>query len=105
MPRYGSVEITLEKPTPYFLQALTHYTAYPVPQHVIAAKGDNWTNVENIVGNGPYKIVEWVPGNYIKSIKSETYYGAATSRSTRSTITCRTTCPPRSPAIAPANTT
>lgn len=70
-----TLEITLEGPTPYFLQALTHYTAYPVPQHVVEAKGDQWTNVENVVGNGPFKIVEWVPGNYIKSVKSDTYYG------------------------------
>lgn len=69
-----TLEITLEGPTPYFLQALTHYTAYPVPKHVVEAKGAQWTNVENVVGNGPFKIVEWVPGNYIKSVKSETYY-------------------------------
>jgi len=69
-----TLEITLEAPTPYFLDALTHYTAYPVPKHVIEAKGDAWTNVENIVGNGPFKVTEWVPGNYVKSVKSDTYY-------------------------------
>lgn len=72
-----TLEITLEGPTPYFLQALTHYTAYPVPKHVVEAKGDQWTNVENVLGNGPFKITEWVPGNYIKAIKSDTYYGNA----------------------------
>jgi oligopeptide transport system substrate-binding protein len=72
-----TLEITLEGPTPFFLQALTHYTAYPVPQHVIEAVGDDWTNVENIVGNGPYKIVEWVPGNYIRAEKNPDYYDAA----------------------------
>lgn len=69
-----TLEITLENPTPYFLQLLTHYTAYPVPKHVVEAKGADWTKVENVVGNGPYKITEWVPGNYIKSVKSDTYY-------------------------------
>jgi oligopeptide transport system substrate-binding protein len=69
-----TLEITLEGPTPYFIQALTHYTGYPVPKHLIEAKGDQWTNVENIVGNGPFKVVEWVPGNYVKSVKSDTYY-------------------------------
>jgi oligopeptide transport system substrate-binding protein len=70
-----TVEITLEGPTPYILQALTHYTSYPVPQHVVEKAGTDWTDVENIVGNGPFKIVEWVPGNYIKAVKSDTYYG------------------------------
>jgi oligopeptide transport system substrate-binding protein len=72
-----TLEITLEGPTPYFIQALTHYTGYPVPRHVIEAKGDDWTKVENVVSNGPFKITEWVPGNYVKSVKSDTYYGAA----------------------------
>jgi oligopeptide transport system substrate-binding protein len=72
-----TVEITLEGPTPFFLQALTHYTAYPVPKHVIDEHGDNWTNIENIVSNGPYTPVEWTPGSYIKSVKSETYWDAA----------------------------
>lgn len=69
-----TLEITLENPTPYFLQLLTHYTAYPVPKHVVEAKGADWTNIENVVGNGPFTPVEWVPGNYIKSVKSETYW-------------------------------
>ncbi|RZA28370.1 MAG: peptide ABC transporter substrate-binding protein [Proteobacteria bacterium] len=72
-----TVEITLEGPTPFFLQALTHYTAYPVPKHLIDKVGDQWTNVDNIVSNGPYTITEWVPGSYIKSVKSETYWDAA----------------------------
>ena len=51
-----TVEITLEGPTPYFLGALTHYTGWPVPKHVVEKVGDAWTNVENIVSNGPYTI-------------------------------------------------
>jgi len=76
-PDDKTVVITLEGPTPFFLQALTHYTAYPLPQHVVEEFGDDWTNVGNIVGNGPYKITEWVPGNYIKAVKNDTYYDAA----------------------------
>lgn len=72
-----TVEFTLNGPTPFFLQALTHYTAYPVPKHVIDEVGDQWTQVANIVSNGPYTPTEWVPGSYIKSVKSETYWDAA----------------------------
>ena len=70
-----TLEITLEGPTPFFLGALTHYTAYPVPRHVIEEHGDDWTNPANIVSNGPYTVTEWVPGSYVRSVKSETYYG------------------------------
>jgi oligopeptide transport system substrate-binding protein len=72
-----TVEITLEASTPFFLQALTHYTAYPLPKHLLDKVGDDWTKVENIVSNGPYSIKEWLPGSYIKSVKSPTYYDAA----------------------------
>jgi len=70
-----TLEITLEASTPYFLQALTHYTAYPIRKDIIEKFGDQWTQPENIVGNGPYKITEWVPGSYIKALKSDTFYG------------------------------
>ncbi len=72
-----TVEITLENPTPFFLQALTHYTAYPIPTHLFDEVGDSWTKMENIVANGPFKLVEWLPGSHLKSVKNETYYDAA----------------------------
>lgn len=72
-----TLEITLEAPTPYFLQALTHYTAYPIRKDIIEKYGDQWTQPGNIVGNGPYIITEWIPGSYVKAVKSDTYYGAA----------------------------
>ncbi|HUH77360.1 MAG TPA: peptide ABC transporter substrate-binding protein, partial [Devosia sp.] len=72
-----TLEITLNAPTPYFLDALTHYTAYPVPQHLVEKLGDEWTKVENIVANGPYKVTEWLPGSYVHSVKNDTYYGAS----------------------------
>jgi oligopeptide transport system substrate-binding protein len=71
-----TLEITLENPTPFFLDALMHYTAYPVPKHLVEEFGDAWTDMENIVANGPYKIVEWIPGSYVRSVKNEDYYDA-----------------------------
>lgn len=71
-----TLEITLAQPTPYFLGALTHYTAYPLPRHVVEEFGEDWIQPANIVGNGPYQIVEWIPNSYIRAVKSETYYDA-----------------------------
>ncbi len=71
-----TLEITLENPTPYFLNALMHYTAYPLPKHVVEAKGDQWVKIENIVTNGPYKPVEWVPGSHVSNVKNDQYYDA-----------------------------
>jgi oligopeptide transport system substrate-binding protein len=72
-----TLEITLEASTPFFLEALTHYTAYPVPKHLVEKIGDEWTRVENIIGNGPYLVKEWLPGSYVRSEKNADYYDAA----------------------------
>ncbi|PWQ92319.1 peptide ABC transporter substrate-binding protein [Leucothrix pacifica] len=71
-----TLEITLEKPTPYFIGALTHYTAYPLPKHVLEAKGDDWVKIDNIVTNGPYKPTEWIPGSHVTTVKNDKYYAA-----------------------------
>jgi len=70
-----TLEITLERPTPYFLGALTHYTAYPVPKHLIETNPDDWVQIGTIVTNGPYKPVEWVPGSHVLTAKNEEWYG------------------------------
>ena len=72
-----TLEITLEQPTPYFIGALTHYTAYPLPKHVIDAKGADWVKIENIVTNGAYKPTEWVPGSHVLAVKNDKHYSAA----------------------------
>lgn len=67
------LEISLERPTPYFLDALTHYTAYPVPEHAVKEHGDKWVKPENIVSNGPYRAVEWMPGSHVRAVRNERY--------------------------------
>lgn len=71
-----TVEITLERPTPYFIGALTHYTAYPLPKHLLEKVGDDWVKIDNIVTNGPYTPVDWVPGSHVTTVKNEGYYAA-----------------------------
>lgn len=59
-----TLEIRLEHAAPYLPQLLKHYTAYPIPKHVVERVGDAWTNPANIVVNGPYTLVRWW-SNYI----------------------------------------
>lgn len=63
-----TLEIRLEHPAPYLPQMLMHYTNYPVPKHVVQAHGDDWIKPENIVVNGPFRLVKWW-SNYIVHIK------------------------------------
>lgn len=60
-----TLEITLEEPAPYLLGLMTHYTTFPVPQHIVEQYGDAWVQPDNIVVNGPYKLVYWVTGDQI----------------------------------------
>lgn len=68
------LQVTLERPTPYFLQTLTHSTAYPLPSARLAERGTSWLAPENIICNGPFSIVEQ-DETHTKAIKSPTYYG------------------------------
>src|SRR5919106_3945052 len=71
-----TLEITLESPTPYFIEQLTHYTAFPVPKHKVEELGADWIKPGNIVGNGPYTVVEWLPNTHVKSEKNPAFYDA-----------------------------
>jgi oligopeptide transport system substrate-binding protein len=71
-----TLEITLENPTPYFIEQLTHYTAFPVPKHKVEEFGEDWIKPGNIVGNGPYTVVEWLPNTHVKSQKNAAFYDA-----------------------------
>jgi oligopeptide transport system substrate-binding protein len=71
-----TLEITLENPTPYFLEQLTHYTAFPIPKHKVEELGDDWLKPGNLVGNGAYTAVEWLPNSHVKLVKNEKFYDA-----------------------------
>ncbi len=72
-----TLEIKLEYPAPYLPGLLKHYTAFPVPKHVIDKHGDQWTRPENIVVNGAYKLAEWRSGDYLRLVKNEAFDDAA----------------------------
>ncbi|MBP6011222.1 MAG: peptide ABC transporter substrate-binding protein [Alphaproteobacteria bacterium] len=69
--------IELEHPAPYLPELLTHYTTFPLPRHVLAKHASDWTRVENIVTNGPYKLAAWRPHDHIRLVKNERFYDAA----------------------------
>ena len=71
-----TLKVTLESPTPFFLQLLTHYTAYPVPKHAVEKYGDDWVKMDNIVTNGAFKPVEWISQSRISVEKNPEYYDA-----------------------------
>lgn len=72
-----TLEITLKAPTPYFIEQLTHYTAFPVPKHLVETFGDDWIKKEHIASNGAYVLDEWVPNTHVRLAKNKSFYDAA----------------------------
>jgi oligopeptide transport system substrate-binding protein len=68
-------EMTLEYPAPYLPGLLTHYTAFPLPAHVVTEFGDRWTRPENIETNGPYKLVQWRTNDFLEVEKNPFWAG------------------------------
>lgn len=55
----NTLEVTLEGPRGYFLTVLAYTAALPVNKGAIEKAGDKWTEAENIVTNGPWKMTQW----------------------------------------------
>ena len=60
-----TLQIELEFPAPYLPQLLTHYTTFPVPQHVVEMHGDAWIQPAHIQTNGAYKLVQWRANDFV----------------------------------------
>ncbi len=71
-----TLQITLEYPAPYFLGQLKHYTAYPLPKHIVEKYGKDWSKPEHIVSNGAFKLVEWKSQSHIKAVKNPKFFDA-----------------------------
>ena len=65
-----TLEITLERPTPYFLSLLTHYFAYPLHRASVENGARGWTRPGKLVTNGAYILTEWVPQSHITLAKN-----------------------------------
>lgn len=69
-----TLEVTLENPTPFFLELTAFYTYYPVDKKVVEAN-PNWANeAATHVGNGPFKMTGWEHKSKIVLEKNENYW-------------------------------
>ncbi|ADQ40310.1 extracellular solute-binding protein family 5 [Caldicellulosiruptor acetigenus I77R1B] len=72
-----TLQVTLEAPTPYFLDLTNFPTYFPVRKDIIEKYGDKWaTDPKTYIGNGPFKMTKWVHNSYIELVKNPNYWDA-----------------------------
>jgi oligopeptide transport system substrate-binding protein len=77
-PNAETLVIDLENPAPYLPQLLTHYTTFPLPQHVVEKLGSDWVKPGNLVSNGAYMLSEWRPHDHITLVRNPKFVEADT---------------------------
>ncbi len=69
-----TLEIRLIGPTPYFLGLLTHSTTYAVHRPSVEEFGNRFARAGQLVGNGAYRLEEWVVQSHIRLLRNENYW-------------------------------
>ena len=71
-----TLEVTLERPTPFFKELTAFYTYYPVNKKAMEANKD-WFKAQkpgDFVSNGPFKVEKWEQKVKVEIRKNENYY-------------------------------
>ena len=70
-----TLQVTLNAATPYFLELTAFPTFSPVLKATVEANGEAWaTKADTYIGNGPYRMTEWIPSSYIMYEKNPNYW-------------------------------
>lgn len=72
-----TLEITLERPTPFFLELLAHQTALPVSKASVEKNGADFVKPGVMVSNGAFKLVSHVPNDSLVVEKNPNHWDAA----------------------------
>ncbi|RCS25740.1 peptide ABC transporter substrate-binding protein [Phyllobacterium salinisoli] len=72
-----TLEITLEQPTPFFLELLAHQTALPVSKASVEKNGTKFVQPGIMVSNGAFKLTGHVPNDNLTVEKNPEYWDAA----------------------------
>ncbi|MBI4565916.1 MAG: hypothetical protein HY716_14605 [Planctomycetes bacterium] len=58
-PEARTLRVTLERPAPGFVERASTLPFAPVPEHVVRANRDRWTQPQHLVTCGPYRLEKW----------------------------------------------
>lgn len=75
-----TLQVTLSEPVPYFYKLLIHPSMSPVNKAAVDKFGDKWTQPANWVGNGAFKLSEWVVNERIVLVRNTNYWDNAETK-------------------------
>jgi oligopeptide transport system substrate-binding protein len=75
-----TVRISLSESVPYFTELVAHQIFRLVPRKVIEKYGARWTDAENIVTSGAFKLKSWKPYSEVVVERNPMYWDAASVR-------------------------
>ncbi len=73
--KQGQLMVNLEKGKSYFPYFVSHSSTYPIRKDIIEKYGNRWTDPENIVTLGAYKLKKWEHDKRIFLEKNKHYHG------------------------------
>ncbi len=70
-----TLEVTLERPTPYFLDLTSFCVFFPVPEKV-ASEHPRWADKlgPHLLTNGPFRLDSWKPNDHLSFSKSPSFW-------------------------------
>ncbi|WP_034915182.1 MULTISPECIES: oligopeptide ABC transporter substrate-binding protein OppA [Erwinia] len=76
----NTLEVTLSESVPYFFKLLVHPSMSPVYKPAIDKAGEKWTQPENWVGNGAFKLQSHVINERIELVRNTEYWDNANTK-------------------------
>lgn len=71
------LRIRLNAPAPFFPQLTAHHAYFPVHPATDRENPDWSVRAESYVGNGPFRLEEFVPGDHLTAVRHDGYWNAA----------------------------
>lgn len=72
-----TLQVTLDNPTPFFLELCATSPLYPVHLPTVQKWGDDWIKPGHMVSNGPYQLDAWRINDRVRMVKNPYYWDAA----------------------------
>ena len=71
-------EVKLDNPVTFFPSLMAFNTFFPIRKDMVEKHGDKFaTNIESLIGNGPFKLTKWQKEASMRVEKASTYWNAA----------------------------